>query len=75
MTLDSASSDTPPPPVRVWAVDDLPALDPDPFLDEVMLEEPVTRIKLPYCEGHAWLVTRYDDVRFVTSDPRSPASS
>jgi cytochrome P450 len=70
MTLDSASSDTPPPPVRVWAVDDLPALDPDPFLDEVMREEPVTRIKLPYGEGHAWLVTRYDDVRFVTSDPR-----
>ncbi|MER5915902.1 cytochrome P450 [Streptomyces sp. NPDC001982] len=70
MTLDSASSDTPPPPVRVWAVDDLPALDPDPFLEEVMLEEPVTRIKLPYGEGHAWLVTRYDDVRFVTSDPR-----
>ncbi|MFJ7151781.1 cytochrome P450 [Streptomyces sp. NPDC100445] len=59
-----------PPQVRVWSVDDLPALDPDPFLDEVLREEPVTRIKLPYGEGHAWLVTRYEDIRFVTSDPR-----
>ncbi|GGJ48997.1 cytochrome P450 [Streptomyces brasiliensis] len=69
MALDSAS-DTPPPPVRFWPVDDLPALEPDPFLDEVMREEPVTRIKLPHGEGHAWLVTRYDDVRLVTADPR-----
>ncbi|MEU0252510.1 cytochrome P450 [Streptomyces sp. NPDC006184] len=59
-----------PPRVRFWPVDDLPALDPDPFLDEVLREEPVTRIRLPYGEGHAWLVTRYEDIRFVTSDPR-----
>ncbi|MFF1284634.1 cytochrome P450 [Streptomyces sp. NPDC058299] len=59
-----------PPQVRFWPVDDLPALDPDPFLDEVLREEPVTRIRLPYGEGHAWLVTRYEDIRFVTSDPR-----
>ncbi|MFB0620688.1 cytochrome P450 [Streptomyces sp. AGS-58] len=59
-----------PPHVRFWPVDDLPALDPDPFLDEVLREEPVTRIRLPYGEGHAWLVTRYEDIRFVTSDPR-----
>ncbi|MEU3416119.1 cytochrome P450 [Streptomyces sp. NPDC006658] len=51
-------------------MDDLPALDPDPFLDEVLREEPVSRIRLPYGAGWAWLVTRYDDVRFVTSDPR-----
>nr|WP_307622681.1 cytochrome P450 [Streptomyces sp. V3I7] len=56
--------------MRFWAVDDLPALDPDPFLDQLLREEPVTRIKLPHGEGEAWLVTRYEDVRFVTSDPR-----
>ncbi|MGW1596552.1 hypothetical protein ACWCQG_23035, partial [Streptomyces sp. NPDC002343] len=61
---------SPAPPVRFWPVDDLPALDPDPFLDEVLREEPVSRIRLPYGAGWAWLVTRYDDVRFVTSDPR-----
>ncbi len=69
MTFDSASP-LPPPEVRSWAVDDLPALDPDPFLDEVLREEPITRITLPYGSGHAWLVTRYEDVRFVTADPR-----
>ncbi|MFC5657618.1 cytochrome P450 [Streptomyces nogalater] len=51
-------------------MDDLSALDPDPFLDGVLRDEPVTRIRLPYGEGWAWLVTRYEDVRFVTSDPR-----
>ncbi|MER7835223.1 cytochrome P450 [Streptomyces sp. NPDC096040] len=66
----STPSPTPPPPVRFWPVDDLPALDPDPFLDEVLRDEPVTRIKLAHGEGHAWLITRYEDVRFVTSDPR-----
>ncbi|MEU2422541.1 cytochrome P450 [Streptomyces sp. NPDC007851] len=75
MPLDPAPAATPspvptPPPVRFWPVDDLPALDPDPFLDELLREEPVTRIRLPHGEGHAWLVTRYEDVRFVTSDPR-----
>ncbi len=65
-----ASPSPPVPPVRFWPVDDLPALDPDPLLDELLREEPVTRIRLPYGEGCAWLVTRYEDVRFVTSDPR-----
>ncbi|MEU0007427.1 cytochrome P450 [Streptomyces sp. NPDC006314] len=69
MPLDPAPA-PPPPPVRFWPVDDLPALDPDPFLDELLRDEPVTRIRLPHGEGHAWLVTRYEDVRFVTSDPR-----
>ncbi|MEU6588072.1 cytochrome P450 [Streptomyces sp. NPDC046881] len=72
---DRAPAPTPPgraaaPPVRFWPVEDLPGLHPDPFLDELLREEPVTRIRLPYGEGHAWLVTRYEDVRFVTSDPR-----
>ncbi|MFH9088325.1 cytochrome P450 [Streptomyces sp. NPDC017673] len=64
------ASTPPPPPVRFWPVDDLPALAPDPLLDVLSREEPVARIRLPYGEGCAWLVTRYEDVRFVTSDPR-----
>jgi biflaviolin synthase len=39
-------------------------------LTELMREGPVTRIQLPNGEGWAWLVTRYDDVRMVTNDPR-----
>ncbi|MGW7434333.1 cytochrome P450 [Streptomyces sp. NPDC054861] len=58
-------------PVRTWAVDDLPALDFDPLLTELLTEEPVARIRLPFAaDNEAWLVTRYEDVRLVTSDPR-----
>ncbi|MFG2638419.1 cytochrome P450 [Streptomyces sp. NPDC048362] len=76
MPLDPASTPVDPalappaPQVRFWPVDDLPALEPDPFLDELLREEPVTRIRLPHGDGDAWLVTRYEDVRFVTADPR-----
>ncbi|MFF8608062.1 cytochrome P450 [Streptomyces sp. NPDC015346] len=57
--------------VRTWAVDDLPALEFDPLLTELLAEEPVARIRLPFAaENEAWLVTRYEDVRAVTSDPR-----
>ncbi|GHI01991.1 cytochrome [Streptomyces cellostaticus] len=69
MPYDPAPA-SPAPQVRSWPVDDLPGLEPDPFLDELLRDEPITRIKLPYGSGHAWLVTRYEDVRFVTSDPR-----
>ncbi|MFJ4713509.1 cytochrome P450 [Streptomyces sp. NPDC088785] len=69
MTSESPSA-APAPDVRFWPVDDLPSLQPDPFLDDVLREEPVTRIRLRHGDGHAWLVTRYEDVRFVTSDPR-----
>ncbi|WP_234391920.1 cytochrome P450 [Streptomyces sp. WM6378] len=51
-------------------MEDLPELDFDPFLRESLRERPVSRIRLPHGEGECWLVTRYDDVRFVTSDPR-----
>ncbi|MFD3727111.1 cytochrome P450 [Streptomyces sp. NPDC058671] len=61
----------PPPPARTWAVDDLPALAFDPLLTELLEKEPVARIRLPFtAENEAWLVTRYEDVRAVTSDPR-----
>ncbi|MGI5348905.1 cytochrome P450 [Streptomyces sp. CA-250714] len=49
--------------------DDPPELRFDPFL-RTALQMPPARIRLLYGEGDCWLVTRYDDVRFVTSDPR-----
>ncbi|MYW63532.1 cytochrome P450 [Streptomyces sp. SID8379] len=58
------------PPVRQWPALDLHGVDFDPVLSRLMREGPVTRIQLPNGEGWAWLVTRYDDVRTVTNDPR-----
>ncbi|MBD0839721.1 cytochrome P450 [Streptomyces sp. TRM68416] len=58
------------PPVRDWPALDLDGTDFDPVLGELMREGPLTRIRLPYGEGWAWLATRYEDVRAVTNDPR-----
>jgi biflaviolin synthase len=58
------------PPIRHWPALDLSGVDFDPVLTELMREGPVTRIQLPNGEGWAWLVTRYEDVRMVTNDPR-----
>ncbi|MEU5892458.1 cytochrome P450 [Streptomyces sp. NPDC047461] len=58
------------PPIRHWPALDLNGVDFDPVLTELMREGPVTRIQLPNGEGWAWLVTRYEDVRMVTNDPR-----
>ncbi|MCX5365422.1 cytochrome P450 [Streptomyces sp. NBC_00124] len=58
------------PPIRHWPSLDLNGVDFDPVLTELMREGPVTRIQLPNGEGWAWLVTRYEDVRMVTNDPR-----
>ncbi|WP_030928282.1 cytochrome P450 [Streptomyces sp. NRRL S-646] len=58
------------PPIRHWPALDLTGVDFDPVLTELMREGPVTRIQLPNGEGWAWLVTRHDDVRMVTNDPR-----
>ncbi|MFJ7417496.1 cytochrome P450 [Streptomyces uncialis] len=59
-------------PVRDWPVDDLPALTFDPLLYDVLHGERVARITLPFAgdRHEAWLVTRYQDVKTVTSDPR-----
>ncbi|WP_330328533.1 cytochrome P450 [Streptomyces sp. NBC_00536] len=46
------------------------ALEPDPFMTRLRTEAPITRIAMPYGEGDCWLVTRYADVRTVTSDRR-----
>ncbi|MFB9904112.1 cytochrome P450 [Allokutzneria oryzae] len=57
-------------PARLYEVGDLPGLEFDPVLAELLRDEPVARIRLPYGEGDAWLMTRYADVKFVASDPR-----
>ncbi|MEV3993205.1 cytochrome P450 [Streptomyces sp. NPDC049837] len=45
-------------------------LDFDPLLADLMARGPVTRIQLPYGDSEAWLVTSFDGVRQVTTDPR-----
>ncbi|MEU6283254.1 cytochrome P450 [Streptomyces sp. NPDC047028] len=59
-----------PPPVRDWPSLDLDGTDFDPVLAGLMREGPLTRIRLPFGEGWAWLATRYEDVKLVTNDPR-----
>ncbi|MFI5529368.1 cytochrome P450 [Kitasatospora sp. NPDC051853] len=56
--------------VHSWPVDHLPELAFDPLLHRLLREEPVARVKLAYGEGDAWLATRYEDVKFVSADPR-----
>ncbi|MEW2300487.1 cytochrome P450 [Streptomyces sp. NPDC006655] len=58
------------PPVREWPALELAGTEFDPVLAALMAEGPVTRIRLPFGEGWAWLATRYEDVRTVTNDPR-----
>ncbi|MFC3572315.1 cytochrome P450 [Streptomyces yaanensis] len=59
-----------PPPVRDWISHELDGTVFDPVLTELMHEGPLTRIRLPYGEGWAWLATRYDEVKMITNDPR-----
>jgi cytochrome P450 len=42
----------------------------DPSLAQLMARGPVSRIRLSYGEAEAWLVTTFDGVRQVTTDPR-----
>ncbi|MDT7840409.1 cytochrome P450 [Streptomyces justiciae] len=58
------------PPVRDWPALDLAGTEFDPVLAELMREGPLTRIRLPFGEGWAWLATRYEDVRQITNDAR-----
>ncbi len=46
------------------------ALEFDPLMRRLLTEEPVARIRMPHGDGEAWLVTRYEDVRTVTTDRR-----
>ncbi|MGW7103333.1 cytochrome P450 [Streptomyces sp. NPDC054883] len=56
--------------VHYWPVEHLDALDFDPLLHRLVREEPVALVRMRFGEGHAWLVTRYEHVKEVTSDPR-----
>ncbi|MFF9639937.1 cytochrome P450 [Kitasatospora aureofaciens] len=42
----------------------------DPLLKRLLTEAPIARIRLPHGEGEAWLATRYEDVKVVTTDRR-----
>src|SRR5262249_43585034 len=46
------------------------ALEPDPFMTRLQAEAPVSRVRMPHGEGDCWLVTRYAEVRTVTTDRR-----
>ncbi|MCX5388057.1 cytochrome P450 [Streptomyces sp. NBC_00083] len=61
----------------VWSCpfDYADALEFDPQLQRMLTEEPVARIRMAYGEGEAWLVTRYEDVRTVTTDRRFSRSA
>ncbi|MFD8231549.1 cytochrome P450 [Streptomyces sp. NPDC059696] len=59
-----------PPLVRERSSSALSGAGLGPELDALMAEGPATRVELPGGGGWAWLVTRSDDVRLVTGDPR-----
>lgn len=42
----------------------------DPLLRQLMTDAPIARITMAYGQGEAWLVTRFEDVRTVTTDRR-----
>ncbi|MEU7515393.1 cytochrome P450 [Streptomyces sp. NPDC042898] len=60
----------PGPVVHDWAPAPLPDTVFDPLPHRLLREEPVARVRLRYGEGDAWLVTRYEDVKQIASDPR-----
>ncbi|MEU4927328.1 cytochrome P450 [Streptomyces yokosukanensis] len=70
MTEESTLTGQAPPPVRDWSTPDLDGTDFDPTLAGLMREGPLTRIRLPFGEGWAWLATRHNDVKLITNDPR-----
>ncbi|MFB9909280.1 cytochrome P450 [Allokutzneria oryzae] len=46
------------------------ALDLDPIYERLRRDEPITRVRMPYGTGTAWLVSRYADAKVVLGDPR-----
>ncbi|MFI8215804.1 cytochrome P450 [Streptomyces sp. NPDC085932] len=73
--MTDTTSEPETPPARFWALEDLRGLEFDPLLTELLRDEPVGRIRLPHGDEDAWLVTRYEDVKLVTSDPRFSRSA
>ncbi|MBU3064776.1 cytochrome P450 [Nocardia sp. NEAU-G5] len=55
--------------VRHYPFGDLAGPEIHPLYERLRREEPLTRIRLPY-GGDGWMVTRYEDAKFVLSDPR-----
>jgi cytochrome P450 len=55
--------------VRTYPFGPLNGLEIDPTYFWLQEHEPLARVKLPYGD-EGWLLTRYDDVRTASSDPR-----
>jgi cytochrome P450 len=56
-------------PAYRFAFDEPHRLEPNPLYVKLRADEPVARVKLPYGR-EGWLVTRYESVKTVLSDPR-----
>lgn len=56
--------------VRTCPFDYTDALEFDPELRSLLYEEPVAKVRMSYGQGAAWVVTRYEDIRMVTTDRR-----
>ncbi|GAA3065665.1 hypothetical protein GCM10010464_32490 [Pseudonocardia yunnanensis] len=54
---------------RPYPFNESDQLELDPTYQELLRDEPVSRVMLPY-GGEAWLAVRHADVRTVLSDPR-----
>ncbi len=65
-----SSQPTDPPAARFWNVDDVRGLDFDPFMEQTLAQDALGRVRLPHGKGEAWLAAKYEDVKFVTCDPR-----
>jgi cytochrome P450 len=55
--------------VRTYPFSEPERLELDPTYQELLRDEPVSRVALPY-GGEAWLAVRHADVRTVLGDPR-----
>lgn len=55
--------------VRDYPFGDPVRLEIHPIFERLRRDEPISRVHLPY-GGDGWLVTRYEDVKFVLADPR-----
>ncbi|MFE2752863.1 cytochrome P450 [Actinosynnema sp. NPDC059335] len=54
---------------RSYPFAEMDDLELNPAYLELLRDEPVSRVRLPY-GGEGWLATRYDDVKTVLADPR-----
>ncbi|GAA2286693.1 biflaviolin synthase CYP158A1 [Streptomyces ruber] len=56
--------------VRVWPRVELRGVDLDPMMTELLGEKRASKVRFAYGSVPAWVLTRYEDVRSVTSDAR-----